>query len=270
MAAPEDTSQAPEGGAAAGGWRARWKKPRIWAGTVLTSAVVIPLVAWYVVHEAEVRNKLTEPHLSTAVRIPSPSRICGGGEGWVFNKDLRQLPAPPIHAGEGNLDKWAAENGGIPASGNYIEVTLQGLNGHTVVVNSISVDIASRTEPPYGTRSHLTNTGGCGGLVPYRFSLNLDATPISVTAETDQGAIGAGEVHRPVDLPHSISGAEPEVWHLAAVTETCSCEWTATLHWASDGKEDTTTIRDNGHPFRVAAVTHSTLVEPRLTGGGWG
>lgn len=271
MATPEDTSQAPEGGAAAGGWRARWKKPRVWVGTVLTSAVVIPLVAWGVVKWAEDMRISNEPHLSKAVRIPSPSRICGGGAGWVFNKDLRQLPAPPIHAEEGDRDKWAAENGGIPASGNYIEVTLQGLHGHTVLVNSISVDIASRTEPPHGTLSHLTNTGGCGGLVPYRFSLNLDASPISVTAETDQGAIGAGEVHRPVNLPHTITGAEPEVWHLAAVTETCTCEWTATLHWTSDdGKEDTTKIDDNGHPFRVAAVTHATRVEPSLTGGGWG
>jgi hypothetical protein len=46
MATPEDTGQAPERGAAAGGNRARWKKHRVWLGTVLTSAVVIPLVAW--------------------------------------------------------------------------------------------------------------------------------------------------------------------------------------------------------------------------------
>jgi hypothetical protein len=219
-----------------------------------------------VVHSVEQRNKLTEPHLSAVVQIPSPSRPCEGGEGWVFNKDLRQMPAPPIN---GDRDKWAADNGGIPASGNYIVVTLQGLNGHTVVVNSVSVNIVSRTEPPYGTLSDLTSTGGCGGLIPYRFSLNLDANPISVTAETDQGAIGAGEVRRPVDLPHAITGSEPEVWHLAAVTETCTCEWTATLHWTSDGKEDTTTINDHGHPFRVAAVTRATPVEPSLTGG-WG
>jgi hypothetical protein len=51
------------------------------------------------------------------------------------------------------------------------------------------------------------------------------------------------------------------------VTETCTCEWTATLNWTSDGKPGTTPIKDNGHPFRVAAVTRATGAMPGMHGG---
>jgi len=43
-------------------------------------------------------------------------------------------------------------------------VTLQGLNGHTVVVNSISVDVVSRTEPPHGTYPGSILPCGAGRL----------------------------------------------------------------------------------------------------------
>jgi hypothetical protein len=52
-------------------------------------------------------------------------------------------------------------------------------------VNGITVDVVSRTEPPHGTYPY---TGGqCGGLIPYRFSLDLDKNPVSVTASTSPG-----------------------------------------------------------------------------------
>jgi hypothetical protein len=97
----------------------------------------------------------------------------------------------------------------------------------------------------------------------------LDATPVSVTAVADDPAVAEGQAHRPVDLPHAISGSEPEVWHLAAVTNTCTCEWMATLEWTSDGQQGTTPITDNGRPFRVAAVTRATRVQYDWHNGGW-
>ncbi len=250
MSTPEDTNQAPDDDAAGGGWRAHWKK---WAGGVVTAAVVIPLLTWGVTSGKDwISNKLNpKQYLSAVVTIPSPAAVCQGGQSWVFDKRPPQLPLVPK---EGDVDAWAAANGGIPTSGNYIKVTLQGLNGHNVLVHDISVNIASRTNPPHGAIAELS--GGCGGFFPYRFSLDLDASPVSVTAEPDDGF---GAQARPVDLPHKISGSDPEVWHLAAVTKTCTCEWTATLNWtADDGKKGTTDINEQGHPFRVAASTLAT------------
>ena len=265
MPTPEDTSQAPDHGAAAGGWRAFWKKYRSWVGAVLTSIVVIPLGTWAVGSAQHWFSHNFEEYLSAVVTVPSPARVCEGGQGWVFDKDPQQLPGLPMNGGD--IDAWAKANGGIPASDNYIEVTLHALNGHKVTVprgGGISVEIKSRTDPPHGTYPSLT--GGCGGILPYRFALNLDTKPVSVTAKPDEGAVPG--VPRLVDLPHEI-GSEAEVWHLAAVTQTCTCEWTATLHWiAEDGTEGTTPLNDKDHPFfRVAAVTRATPVSPDWHGG---
>ncbi|HME78621.1 MAG TPA: hypothetical protein VKI00_24120 [Mycobacterium sp.] len=216
---------------------------------------MVPLVTWGVTSAREWINDKLNPKqdLSAVVKIPTPAAECHGGRSWVFDKRPPELPLPPK---EGDLDGWAAANGGIPASGNYIEVTLQGLNGRNVIVHDISVNIVSRTDPPHGAFAELS--GGCGGFFPYHFSLNLDANPISVTAKPDDG-VGAQAPSRPVELPHEISGSEPEVWRLAAETKTCTCEWTATLDWtADDGKNGTTEINDKGHPFRVAAADLAT------------
>src|SRR5262249_332678 len=160
------------------------------------------------------------------VSTPPLEYSCATGEaGWVFNQKPSELPGVKPND---NREAWAAANGGIPASGNYYVVNLQGLKGHTVIVNSISVDVVSRADPPRGSCAY---TGGeCGGIIPYRFSLDLDKNPVTVTAVEDDGVVDPGGVRRPVALPHAISQSDPEVWHIAAVTKECNCEWTATLN----------------------------------------
>jgi hypothetical protein len=147
-------------------------------------------------------------------------------------------------------------------------VGLQGLDGRNVIVDDISVNVVSRTDPPHGAYAELS--GGCGGFFPYMFSLNLDAKPISVIAEPGDEGIGGQTSSRPIELPHQISGSEPEVWRLAAETKTCTCEWTATLNWtADDGKKGTTEINDNGRPFRVAAGDFATSYFANGVAGRW-
>jgi CHAT domain len=243
----------------------RWNRRRVWLGAVLTSAIVIPLVAWIASSAGHwfIGKVNPEEHLSAVVSIPPLEYSCGTGEaGWVFDQKPSELPGVMP---DDDKEAWAAAHGGIPASGNYYVVTLQGLNGHTVVVNGISVDVVSRAEPPRGTYPY---TGGqCGGLVPYRFALDLDKNPVSVAAVADDGVVAPGEERRPVDLPHAISGSEPEVWHLAAVTTECDCEWTATLNWTSDGVEGHTKIDNHGKPFRTAATAHAIEASTDYKGG---
>jgi hypothetical protein len=87
--------------------------------------------------------------------------------------------------------------------------------------------------------------------------LNLDRSPVSVTAKPDEGVLVGvpGGVPRLIKLPHDITGGEAEVWDLYAVTQTCTCEWTATLDWIADddSEKHTSEITDpEGHPCRVA------------------
>jgi hypothetical protein len=102
--------------------------------------------------------------------------------------------------------------------------------------------------------------------------LNLDRNPVSVTAKPDEGVLVGvpGGVPRLIKLPHDITGGETEVWDLYAVTQTCTCEWTATLDWIADddSEKHTSEITDpEGHPCRVAAVTRATGVAPDWHGG---
>ncbi|WP_205876928.1 hypothetical protein [Mycobacterium camsae] len=243
MSAPDKAIEAPD--AAGGPRRTRWAKARVWIGAIVTSAVVIPLLTLGVTSAVQWFGRKLNPeqYLSVAVVIPSPASA-DGGEGWVFDKSPAELRLPPEH---GDVDKWADANGGIPASGNVIVVTLQGLHGHTVVVQSISVEIVSQTGPLQGT--HLIPLRAKGLLPTYDFGLNLDARPVAVRAQADQR------------LPHSISSAQPEALRIAAVTNTCTCQWTATLRWsADDGEQGTTRLGDEGGPFRVAATVHATTV----------
>lgn len=163
---------------------------------------MIPLGTWAVGSAQHWFSHNFEEYVSAVVSVPSPARVCEGGQGWVFDKDPQQLPGLPMNGGD--IEAWAKANGGIPkASDNYIEVTLHALNGHKVTVprdGGISVEIKSRTDPPHGTYPSLT--GGCGGILPYRFALNLDNKPVSVTAKPDEGAVPG--VPRLVDLPHEI------------------------------------------------------------------
>jgi hypothetical protein len=255
-------STAPDGDRAG----SRWTTARKWLAGVATSAVVIPLLGLAVSKAGDWFTSKVSPeqYLSAVVDVPSPQHTCISGEGWVFDTDPQHLPGV---LPDEDKDAWAAANGGIPASGNIVQVTLQGLNGHTVVVTDISVEVVSRSDPPSGTYPY---TGGqCGGMIPYRFQANLDAKPVSVTALADDGAVDPNAVRRPVDLPHSISGSEPEVWHIGAITDSCTCEWTATLNWNSEGTQGHTKITDNGRPFRVAATTHAVHVATDYRGG-WG
>lgn len=242
----------------------RWTSARKWLAAVLTSAIAIPLVGWVAGKAGGWFTEKWSPEqfLTAVVDIDSPEQTCTGGEGWVFARTPQQLPGV---LPDEDKQAWAAANGGIPASGNLVKVTLQGLNGHTVVVTDIAVQVVSREEPPDGT--YPLTRGPCGGLVPYRFQADLDASPVSVTPVADEGVIEPAQVRRPVDLPHAVSGSQPEVWHIAAVTETCTCEWTATLNWNSDGKKGSTEIADNGRPFRVAATTSATHVVTDFNGG---
>jgi hypothetical protein len=248
-----------------------WNRPAVLLGGALALAVVIGLVVWMATSagpgprgngEPEASRVTPEAYLSAFVQVPSPAHSCiTGGQGWVFDKPPSELPGVLPDA---DVDGWAAANGGVPASGNMVVVTLQGLNGHTVVVNGISVEVVSRREPLHGTYPYTI--GSCGGLFPYRFDLDLDTKPVSVTALPDEGFV-EGEPRRPVDLPHVVSGSEPEVWHLAAVTDKCTCEWTATLDWISDGFEGHTPITNGGKPFRVAATTQAAHVSTNFEGG---
>ena len=80
-------------------------------GGVLTTAIVIPLVAWAAGWTGHWFTSKVSPeeYLSAVVDIPSPAGRCNG---WVFDKDPQHLPGVLPDDDLDDLDAWAAANGG--------------------------------------------------------------------------------------------------------------------------------------------------------------
>ena len=177
-----------------------------------------------------------------------PGDVCHGATGWVFSQPPQELAALGPNS---DPNSWAVRNGGIPQSGNFITLTVQGRNGHTVVILSFGVKILSRTAPPTGTRA--TMSGGCGGLMPSFFVANLDKP--SLQARPVSGVDEAGNKVRAVPLPHTVTESGPEQWRLQILTANCDCAFIPYFTWSSDGNEGTFQIPDGSGPWRVAAAT---------------
>lgn len=177
-----------------------------------------------------------------------PDQGCKAATGWVFQQSPQQL-APLAPTGDPN--GWALHNHGIPQSGNYITITAQGLNGHTVIIQSFGVKVLSRAAPPTGTAAFLT--GGCGGLTPSFFSVNLDKPGLQATPVA--GVDAAGHKIRAVPLPHVVTESRPEQWRLRVTTADCNCTFMPYFTWSSDGNQGIFYVTNHSDPWRIAAVT---------------
>jgi hypothetical protein len=200
-------------------------------------------------------------YLSVTAKWWMIANYCTVGRGWVFPVAMSELPYPSatLQDPEG-LETWAADNGGLPASGNSIAVTLQGLGHHTVIVQELRVKVVHRAAPP-ATATYPNLAWGCGGgIAPNYFSVNLDQDP-TVIHEYAGFTPGVGRVP-PVPLPHQVSESRPEVWHLRVITTDCACSWVGYIDWTSDGVSRTTKISDHGRPFLTVTPTRAMVVRP--------
>jgi hypothetical protein len=202
----------------------------------------------------------TDPPLHVTAAVRSPFNVCEGGRGWVFHHEAKGLSTP---GPQQDMDGWAAESGGIPASDNLIAVQLQGSGSKTVIVTDLRVEVTRRRPPPGG--AHTTTPGGCGDLVPTYFKADLDRRPIRLLPITGQDV--NGNPVPPAPLPHAVSRQEPEVWYIKAITHRCDCEWVAHIDWISDGERGSIKVTENGHPFRTATSTRA--LEVNSSRGTW-
>ena len=195
----------------------------------------------------------------TVTASMQPDQGCKAERSWVFQQSPQQLAPLPLTT---DPNTWAIRNGGIPQSGNYISVTVQGLNGHTVVILSFGVKILSRAAPPAGTAASLT--GGCGGLTPSFFDLNLDSPIVQATPVS--GIDDAGHTVPAVPLPHVVTESSPEQWQLRILTTTCDCTFVPYFTWSSDGNQGTFEITNGSGPWRVAAITKARAAIRNISG----
>jgi hypothetical protein len=202
--------------------------------------------------------------LHVTAQPANPADYCNGGAGWVFRKKPQELSVPAWSA---DLPRWAIANGGVPASGNYVVVTLQGIAPHTVIIQDVRVVVVHKEAASGGTYPLLG--GSCGVLVPAFFAADLDSRPVRVRPVTGMDATGHSV--RPVPLPHQVSESNPEVWDVQAKTERSQDDWIAYVDWLSDGQRGSSEISADGHgrPFRTAATTSSATVSRGANAHTW-
>ena len=267
--APRDAQDSPRG------WRRTRNKVLAGIGAIITTviggvilAVVVPRLP-APVHPQPTSPRVTHPgnepnagahgmgwslrptvlanDYLTVTASMQPDQPCLGATGWVFRQPPRQLAPLPWRS---DPNSWALRNGGIPQSGNYLTVTVQGNHGHTVVILAFGVKVLSRSAPPTGTAANLA--GGCGGLTPSFFDANLDKPDLQVKPVA--GLDAAGKKVPAVPLPHTVSESSPEQWHLRFLTATCDCIFVPYFTWSSDGNVGTFQLTNGSGQWRVAAT----------------
>jgi hypothetical protein len=191
-----------------------------------------------------------------------PTQACKGATSWVMPDPPEQLaPLPSFTAAA--VSDWAAANGGIPQSKNYITMRIFAANHHTVVIDDFGVRIVNRAKPIGGTRATLS--AGCGGLEPSFFTANLDAD--NPVAQPVAGRDDSGKVVPPVPLPHEITDSGPEVWRLQLTTAHCQCDYIPFFDWSSAGSSGRYDVTLRNKPWRITAATGAKSAYP--SGKGW-
>ncbi|MEU6198320.1 hypothetical protein [Streptomyces sp. NPDC047061] len=144
-----------------------------------------------------------------------------------------------------NWDAWVKREGGAHADRVVIRVTLQGKSTNSVVVHALRVGVDSRSAP---RGAAYVPGGGCGGLTPRLFEVDLDDPKLTVVTK-------AGEDGTPaVKFPYVISSTEPEVLLVSAETDTCDCTFHLDLDWTSGDRGGTVRINEGKNPFRVVGT----------------
>jgi hypothetical protein len=201
--------------------------------------------------------------LAVAATLHPPDDQCTGGRGWVYPPNLPTIGAPNETTSSANV-KWALQHGAMPASGNYVVLTVQGHTADVVVLEALRITVVKRASPvagDYGGRSGtggdvLARPSGCGGFTPRQFIVDLDRTPVKVTpvpGMDDQTGVAIPAVN----FPYKVSNTDPEQFDVRVYTGQCTCDWVIDLDWVFEGRTGTTRIADQGQPFRIAATANS-------------
>jgi hypothetical protein len=167
-------------------------------------------------------------------------------------RPLADLSTPPgAELGWEAREQWAASFGGIETE-TWVEVVVRGRSARPVLLRQMTVEIVSRAPAVRGIEVVYT---GIGDLLNARYLVvDLDASPPKVVGSHDEReeVLVEGAAERRIRFPYTVSDtSQPEVFYVNVQTKTCDCQWVLKLLWEADVKRGTTTIDDNGKPFRT-------------------
>ncbi|MGW1836472.1 hypothetical protein [Streptomyces sp. NPDC002067] len=180
-------------------------------------------------------------------------RVAPGQEG------LRSaLPNADPHA----LTRWERDRKITHLGTVASAISIRGNTGPSVQLRDLSVTVLRRTAPLPGTTQPTVDCGGGPG--PEIFTVDLDTLPVNRPVSSrylqnsphQKGAareLGSRYDREPMRLPVTVSTSE--VYDLLVVgrSQARYVEWKATLTWWDGEETHTTTLDNDGTPFRVTA-----------------
>jgi hypothetical protein len=229
--------------------------------TALASTVTATVAGLYNAAGHAVVNKVAPPTpvpdpLTVAVSLHPPQAACSEGVGWVRPTSVAALRPPA--ASDTATTAWYVQHGMVPASGNYVEVTVQNRPGQSIVLNGLDVQVLRRRSPPAGYAGIVS--GGCGAFPARFFVADLDRMPPIVVA-TPGSDLQTNQPVPAINFPYQVADTTtPEVFHVKAYTGACDCDWRMELSWVAAGRTGTTRITDHGQPFRTSATSAARTV----------
>ncbi|WP_433369263.1 hypothetical protein [Streptosporangium sp. CA-115845] len=175
---------------------------------------------------------------------------CTGSSGYFV---APKLPVKPVNGFSGIDDKdYLASLDGFESD---VAVTFQGKTDAVVVLQKVQVRVSERKKP---NGVAVSTNGGCGGVTPRNFSIDLDRP------NPRASAVPGDDLGMPVpavDFPFRISKSEPEVLHFFGTTRECDCSWRIEISWTGEGKSGTEIIDNHGRPFRTVGIKHLPLYQ---------
>lgn len=130
--------------------------------------------------------------------------------------------------------------GAVLSSDGNVTITVQGVSGQTVVLQSMTVEIVHRAKPMSGIYLPV----GCQGeLPPRQYVLNLDSPTPRVVPQP--GSVG---------FPYVVSNDDPEQFVVTPDTSDGDVQWRMFLTWSSGSRHGQIVLDDSGKPFRTTAI----------------
>jgi hypothetical protein len=186
---------------------------------------------------------------------------------FVIAKPIEEIGPPPNGEFEEGRYAWAHGQGGVDALESLVRFVVRGETADPVVLTGLRVEIVERGPPLAGT---LLSYFGLGAPAAVRFfEIDLDVEPPRAKF------IGDDEQETTL-FPYRVSDSELEIFDVVARSLRSDVSWRLRLDYVAKGEQGTTTIDDDGKPFRTTARHDVDFLDfagssgpPRQIGYGW-
>jgi hypothetical protein len=220
------------------GLRRAGKTAGIWAAGVLAAALAtflagvfagVPHWVHALVLGSDAANGRAVSQLPLAAVVMTEAVPCRSG--WVV-PDHGQRAIPYAQGQQ--------PAGAMLSSGGNVIITVQGVTGQTVVLQSMTVVVIHRAPPMAGIYLPV----GCQGeLTPRQYVLNLDSPTPRVVPQP--GSIA---------FPYTITNSNPEQFVVTPDIKSGDVQWFLYLTWTSGANQGRLVLDDSGKPFQTAAT----------------